>query len=106
MTLAGGADGQDGSQFLGQGWGVVPVGGAHDVNALGGECSVALAVFALELVASLSSGQAVEDALDLGEVEDPLQFGFVDGVGQLLLGEDVGQVDQRAGEAGDWDVVD
>jgi hypothetical protein len=32
--------------------------------------------------------------------------GFVDGVGQLLLGEDVGQVDQGAGEAGDWDVVD
>jgi hypothetical protein len=31
---------------------------------------------------------------------------FVDGVGEALLAEDVGEVDQGTGEAGDRDVVD
>jgi hypothetical protein len=59
-----------------------------------------------ELVASSSSGQAFEDALDLCQVEQPLHFRLVHSVSEAVFGEDVGEVDEGAGEAGDWDVVD
>jgi hypothetical protein len=59
-----------------------------------------------ELVAPLPAGQSFEHTLDRLEIEEPPDLGLVDGVGEAVLGEGVGEVDDGAGQGGDRDAVD
>ena len=56
--------------------------------------------------AAAARAAARASAPTCAQVEDPLDLGLVDRVGQPPLGEDVGEVDERAGGAGDGDAVD
>ncbi len=78
-----------------------PLGLAADdvrVRAIGGQDP-------MQAVPADATGQSGEGAVDGLQVEDALNLGLVNGLGKARLALDVGEVDQRAGDAGDRDAA-
>lgn len=57
-------------------------------------------------MAALPSRQSFEDPLDRSQIEETPDLRLVNSVRQLPLGQDLREVDKRAGEARDGNVVD